>query len=196
MENQTNAPSNRRRQYYINKKFQGNFIVQFSAFLILGCMAFGLAVYVYSAQTLTTAFVDSKLRVMSTAHFLLPALILIALVVTAFLAVAAAIRLLLFSHKIAGPLYRLEKTAEAITSGKLDFQVKLRSGDELQAFAHTMDEMVKELRARATEIRDHNQKLRKVIQEVKNTPSIPKDLLRSLEETQSQLEQAVSRFQV
>ena len=196
MENQANAPSNRRRQYYINKKFQGNFIVQFSAFLILGCMAFGLAVYVYSAQTLTTAFIDSKLRVMSTASFLLPALILIALVVTAILAVMAAFRLLLLSHKIAGPLYRLEKTAQAITSGKLDFQVKLRSGDELQAFARTMDEMVKELRIRATEIRDQNQKLRKIIQEAKSIPSIPKDLLRSLEETQSQLEQAVSHFQV
>lgn len=197
MENLSSNPGpHRRRQYYIKKKFQGSFIIQFAILLVIGCISFGLAIYLYSTQTLTTAFVNSKLRVMSTADFLLPALILTAFIITTPLALAAAARLLILSHKIVGPLYRLEKSAEAVADGKLDFQVKIRSGDEMQDLACSMDVMVQKLRHRATEIRDQNQRLREVILEAKKNPSVPKDFLQVLETTQVKLDQAVNEFRV
>lgn len=186
----------RRRQYYIKKPFQRRFILQFSALLLVGCAAFALLIYFYSTQTLTTAFINSKLRVMSTADFLRPALILVALVVTALVAIAASIRLLVLSHKIAGPLYRLEKTAQTIGSGKLNFQVHLRSGDELQEFARSMDGMVRDLRDRALEIKNESERLQGIILQASKTPGIPQDLLKALRETQDRLDKAVSRFQV
>lgn len=186
----------RRRQYFIKRKFQGRFILQFSLLILVGCAAFGLAVYLYSTQTLTTAFIDSKLRVMSTANFLLPAILLIALIVTTAVALTGAVRLLLFSHKIAGPLYRLEKSAEAVQAGKLDFQVRLRSGDELQDFAHSMDAMVRELRTRARTIKDQNERLKEVVREAGRGNALPKEVLDTLKDTQSKLDEAVSRFQV
>lgn len=199
MENQAQpatSQTNRRRQHFIQRKFQGRFILQFSALLILGCVSFGLAVYFYSIRTLTTAFIDSKLRVMSTADFLFPVLTLTTLVVTAVVALAAALRLMILSHKIAGPLYRLEKTAQEVGDGKLNFQVKLRSGDELQNFAKTMDEMVRDLRTRALAIKSQNDRLREIIRQANTLSAFPPELLQALKETQSRLEEATRHFQV
>ena len=102
------APNNRRRQYYIKREFQRRFILQFCGVVAIGCALFGTIMYAYATRTLTTAFIDSKLRVMSTADFLMPALAFTTVVVMALVALAAGMRLLLLSHKIAGPLYRLE----------------------------------------------------------------------------------------
>lgn len=193
---QGSRPEDRRRHYYVKRPFQRRFIFQFAALLVLGFVAFALSIYLYSTQTLTTAFINSKLRVMSTADFLMPALVLVALAVTALVAILASIRLLLLSHKIAGPLYRLEKTAQAIGDGKLNFQIQLRSDDELQDLAKSMDGMVRDLRSRALEIKSQNECLRGILLQANNISGIPQDLLQTLRETQDRLDEAVSHFQV
>ena len=188
--------SERRRRKYIKPLFQRQFIVQFASLMGLGGLAFGFCLYFYSHQTLTTAFINSKFRVMNTADFLMPALILITLTVTAIVSFITGFRLLLFSHRIAGPLYRLEKTAEAIGKGDLNFQVRLRAGDELQDFAQSMDGMVRDLRSRALQIKKQSDRLREIILEVEKISGVPKDLLQALQETQEQLSQTVSHFRV
>ncbi|MBI3397717.1 MAG: methyl-accepting chemotaxis protein [Deltaproteobacteria bacterium] len=44
---------------------------------------------------------------------------------------AIAVLSLFFSHKIAGPIYRFEKSLEAIGSGDLTHIVRLRTGDQI-----------------------------------------------------------------
>ena len=187
----------RRRQYYIKRSFQRRFIIQFSFLILLGCVTFGLATYYYSysSRSLTTAFVNSRLQVMSTAEFLLPALGVITLCITALVAVAVAFRLLLFSHRIAGPLYRLEKTAQQVGRGNLDFHVQLRSKDELQDFAQAMDTMISDLRSRIQRIRELNQSLGEKILEAGRKSSMPKDLFESVRKIQEELDEAINRFQ-
>jgi len=48
---------------------------------------------------------------------------------------------LLFSHRIAGPLYRIEKTLIEITKGNLTLKIKLRQGDELTSLADIINTM-------------------------------------------------------
>lgn len=188
-------PTSRRHQHYIKGRFQRNFILQFLVLILIGCAAFAASVYFYSNWTLTTAFVDSKLRVMNTADFLLPALGFTALIVAALLSVGAAIRLLFFSHQIAGPLYRLEKTVQQIAGGNLNFQVKLRSRDELQDFARAMDVMVSDLRTHVRQIKNQSDRLREKLVEANHKSEMPKDLFESLRKTQDELDEAISRFQ-
>lgn len=191
-----NPASEKRRRKYIDPAFQRAFILQFAFLMVLGCVAFTISIYFYAHQTLTTAFVNSRLRVMSTADFLFPALILMTLVVAATVAFVTGFRLLLFSHKIAGPLYRLEKTAEAVGRGDLNLHVRLREGDELKRLAQSMDEMVQDLRARAIQIKEQNDRLREILQQAEKIPGVPPDFLKALRETQKKLSEAVSHFRV
>lgn len=59
------------------------------------------------------------------------------------------------SHKIAGPVYHLEKTAQIIASGDLTQIVKLRHGDELidlQNVFNTMTESLRKMVAKDREV--------------------------------------------
>lgn len=50
------------------------------------------------------------------------------------------------SHKIAGPMYRIETSAEAIREGDLRVNFKIRKGDELKETASVLEEMAGSLR--------------------------------------------------
>lgn len=61
-------------------------------------------------------------------------------------AVALAFQSLKHSHAIAGPCVRLKKSLQRIRSGDVDFDVKLRQGDELQDVADELNELLGWLR--------------------------------------------------
>lgn len=185
-----------RRRYYVKPAFQARFILQFSLLMVLGCVGFAALIYLYGTQTMTTAFVHSKLRVMRTADFLLPALGLMTLFVASLVAVVAALRLLRFSHKIAGPLFRLERAARQIGGGDLSGPMRLRAGDELQGLADSMGGMAGALRSQIQEIKAQHDRLGRLLLQVKHHPSVPAELVRDLEETQVRLDGAISRFRV
>lgn len=144
---------NRRRNYYIKKKFQRNFILKFCALVILGSVISGLIVYVMSGATVTTTFENSRLTIKSTADFMLPALLLSSVIVVILVGTATIFVTLFTSHKIAGPLYRMEKDVQEITSGNLDIRFNLRQGDELKALAGSLDMMALTLKNRIAEIK-------------------------------------------
>ena len=50
------------------------------------------------------------------------------------------------SHKIAGPVYRLEETTRIIASGDLTYQIHLREGDELKDLQEAFNTMTDSLR--------------------------------------------------
>ena len=190
------AKDNRRRQIYIQGSFQRRFVLQFCLLVLIGCLVFGVVLYFYSARSLTTAFVHSRLNVMSTADFLLPALGFTALSVAALVAALAAARVMLLSHKIAGPLYRLERAAEAVGQGDLSQRIHLRDGDELQAFAQSMDFAVAELRWQLEEIRHQSEAIGKIVREMKGGSPIPPGTLEELQRAYSQMDRALGRFKV
>lgn len=65
------------------------------------------------------------------------------------LSVVLALFLIVFTHKIAGPLYKIGLYLDAIRDGKLRLASELRRGDHLQDFFHRFKEMNDELCARA-----------------------------------------------
>ena len=139
---------NRRRSYYIKKGFQRNFILKFCALVILGALISGAIVYVMSSSTVTTTFENSRLTIKSTADFILPALFLSSAIAVALIGITTIIITLFTSHKIAGPLYRMEKDVSEVASGNLGMNFRLRSTDELKPLAVSLDIMVHELKAR------------------------------------------------
>jgi HAMP domain-containing protein len=55
---------------------------------------------------------------------------------------------LIFSHSIAGPLYRFEKAFEELGRGRMDLVVRLRRSDEFQDLAAAFNKAVVSLRSR------------------------------------------------
>lgn len=53
-----------------------------------------------------------------------------------------------FTHKVAGPIYKMKMLLTQVGEGKLTFYGKLRKGDELQEFFETFATMVEKIKAR------------------------------------------------
>ncbi|MGM0598416.1 MAG: HAMP domain-containing protein [Candidatus Rifleibacteriota bacterium] len=65
-----------------------------------------------------------------------------------------AILSIFVSHKIAGPVYRLEETTRIIASGDLTYQVNLRQGDELRDLQEAFNKMSDSLRSMVAKDRE------------------------------------------
>jgi nitrate/nitrite-specific signal transduction histidine kinase len=59
-----------------------------------------------------------------------------------------------FSHRLAGPIYRLERVCHDLIEGKYDQQIVLRKGDEMQNLATLFNEAMAKTRERLVSLRD------------------------------------------
>lgn len=132
---------NRRKNYYIKKDFQRNFILKFCILALAGSAVSGIIIYAMSLTTVTTTFENSKLVIKSTADFILPAVLLSSLAFIIVVGIASIAITLFTSHKIAGPLYRMEKDIREVAAGNLRQEFNLRVGDEIRPMAEALNEM-------------------------------------------------------
>ena len=78
----------------------------------------------------------------------------------------------LFSHKIAGPVYRIEKSLYEISKGNLALKIKLRSGDELWDMANIINDMTEALSKTITLDKELAAQLTQDLDEIKKAISI------------------------
>jgi nitrate/nitrite-specific signal transduction histidine kinase len=72
-----------------------------------------------------------------------------------FLIVAQiALLTIFFSHKLAGPIYRLEKVCHSIIEGNYSEKIFLRKGDEMQNLANLLNEVIRLSNERLCALRD------------------------------------------
>lgn len=98
-----------------------------------------------------------------------------ALVLLALVALAGVVALNL-SHKVGGPLYRIEKRAGEMASGQLAGELRLRQGDELQGVAHAMNQLSRELNQRLLEIGDQVESLAALAGQPQHNQAVQKGL--------------------
>ncbi len=145
---------NRRRNYYIKKKFQRNFILKFCALVVLGSVISGAILYALSSATVTTTFENSRLTIKSTADYILPMVFLASVFVVIIVGIATIFITLFTSHRIAGPLYRMEKDVGEVASGKLNTRFNLRTGDEIKPLALSLDKMAQVMKDRVAAMKE------------------------------------------
>jgi nitrogen fixation/metabolism regulation signal transduction histidine kinase len=139
---------NRRRKYFIEKKFQGQFIMRFCAIVVLSSVAVGVLLFLLSMNSTTVAIENTRVVVKNTADFILPMIIITLLMVTAFSAACIAILLLITTHKIVGPIYRMKIDAVKLADGDLTVDFRVRTDDQLKDLAWSMTEAAASLRER------------------------------------------------
>ncbi|MDD5613928.1 MAG: HAMP domain-containing protein [Candidatus Omnitrophica bacterium] len=136
----------KRRIYFIDRKFQTQFIIKFCLLVIAGSIVTVGLLYLFASRTTTVSFENTEAVVKSTADFIIPILIqtvIIVMVVTGMFTITLT---LFISHKIAGPLYRLEKEFKSMAEGDISANFQLRGNDQLQNIAASLNEMKLRLR--------------------------------------------------
>jgi len=130
---------NRRRNYFIKKEFQLRFILRFCLLVVLTAFISSAVIYYFSSQSVTTVFEDSRIEIKPSTEFIMPGLLL-SIFISVILVGSATIAVVMFlTHRIAGPLYKIEKSLERVSKGDLSFEVAFRSNDEMIKLAESFN---------------------------------------------------------
>lgn len=84
--------------------------------------------------------------------------------------IAIAVLSLIYSHKIAGPIYRFEKSMDDVASGDLTCVVKLREGDQIMSIERTMCLSISSMNQRVSNIKDTLYRIKMAEERLKKLP--------------------------
>ena len=162
-------PVLRRRQYIIKKGLQFRYIglvfgLALIASLVTGWTVFATGWY-FLGEKLASVYPQGRLVYVLRATNL--ALIRNLLLISPLIFILG----LLFSHKIAGPVYRIEKTLGDISKGNLGLKIRLRDGDELVDLAYTINNLVENFNKTIISDKDIVIKIEKDLEEIKRLAS-------------------------
>ncbi|MFA6321806.1 MAG: HAMP domain-containing protein [Candidatus Omnitrophota bacterium] len=98
------------------------------------------------------------------------------------------------SHRIAGPMYRIEKSAEAIQRGDLLVNFKIRKGDEMRDAADALEDMVEGLHDDIKKIKAESIALEERINILVERGSIPAEDGKRLKEILSSIDSVILKY--
>ena len=157
-------PPFRRRHYFIKKGFQFRFILKFCLLTLLGVVISTGLLFLFSQDTLTSSFDQSRLVIKNTAFAILPAAVYVNLI-TLGLIILATIGVTLFvSHKLAGPMFRFEADLKVIGDGDLTRTIRLRKKDQFMSVTESLNRTTESLREKVLFIRNALEQLKEKAQ--------------------------------
>ena len=196
-----NAQHNYKRKIFIiNKKYQFRYL-----FIIISTMLISVAsVYFTTFYVIWNKVIDEFFFVpeaskklaeifVQTSQLLVIPILLLAVIFTAIG--------IILSHKVAGPIFRVERVAQELSKGNLDIRVKFRKGDELHELADSLNEMIDGIKAIVREDKDITEKLvkisNKLTKDIDGEKSLKKDVkdaVDELKEIVGKLKQSTDKF--
>ena len=142
-----------RKVLFVDRRFQADFMLKFLLLLLVGTGVFVLAAYLVLDKRFEETYYSAHFAIKSTGEMLLPTLLTLSAVFIVVLGSAAAAITLYVSHHIAGPLFAIRRYLENISRGELDFEAKLRPGDQTTALAESLAGALETLNAKLVAIR-------------------------------------------
>lgn len=136
---------NQRAQYVVDRVFQQRLatVLTIMALLIVGVLLLGLTVAVTYAVSFNPRMVEAPLTLGLVGQAMQEMWWLVLVLTVMCLALSYSI-IYFYSHRIAGPVYRLRHVLDDLAEGKIHTQVQLRQGDCFENLAASV------LRANAT----------------------------------------------
>lgn len=156
----------RRKRYLIKKGLQFRYIGVIFALVVLASIVAGYTVFATGwtllGEKLADVYPQGRLiHVFKTTNLIL---------IRNLLLVSPLIFILglLFSHKIAGPVYKIERTIYEIAKGNLGLRIRLRKGDELWDLAEVINTMTETLSNSTSSNKDTVLEIQKDLDGIKN----------------------------
>ena len=196
-----NAQHNYKRKIFIvNKKYQYRYL-----FIIISTMLISVAsVYFTTFYVIWNKVIDEFFYVPEAAKKLAGIFVqtsqLLVIPIVLLAAIFTAVGIIL-SHKVAGPIFRVERVAQELSKGNLDIKVKFRKGDELHELADSLNSMIDGIKSIVREDKDITQKLirisDKLNEDVNKDKGLKKDVKDAVEELQlivGKLKESTDKF--
>ncbi|TLY31228.1 MAG: methyl-accepting chemotaxis protein [Nitrospirae bacterium] len=194
-----------KRRFYVHK-IQRTYAIWFGLFMFFSSLlVFGLAFlapFIPPALKLVSQ-IPLEERARAANQFLILAQTVTVWPALAVLIPAAAVFSIYLTHRLAGPLFRLEQTARELIRGNLALRIRLRKGDELHELAGLLNEVLDKLEQAFRGIRESQTHVREVLSwimdEMRKQPSVNREVLNRLEialKGGERIDEILKRFQL
>jgi methyl-accepting chemotaxis protein len=153
---------NRRKKYFLSKGTQPGLLLGVTALVLILVIIAGGLFYLLANRELSIEYYKAHSSIRYVMKNLLPWLLLVNLLgimVALFLAV-------FYTHRIAGPLYRVQKDIRKIGEGFLTTRVKTRKGDQLKDLETEVNNMIQELEKNFLLVKGDFLKLENILEEL------------------------------
>ncbi|MCX5850242.1 MAG: hypothetical protein NTW65_12450 [Deltaproteobacteria bacterium] len=190
----------KRRNYYIEKKFQTKYMLLTMLLLLIYSFFFIIIIF---APYILTLYLDYPLAEKAEAAKVILLLHGKVWPWIGALIVIFGVLSIFITHKIAGPLYRLKKSLSEITEGNLSLKVKLRKWDDLKDLAEHVNVLIEELRVFVTTLRndydlfsDYILELEREIEAKILTEESGRAIILKVQESRKNIEAALEKFKI
>jgi len=133
---------NRRKNYFIKKKFQSEYFIKFIWLVFLEAVMISALFMFIARGTLTAAYSAAGLTIQNTGQYFFMMVLLITVIVAIGIGAAGIFIFIFLTHRVAGASYRFEKVLEAVIDGDLTQRVKLRKTDHLQELKDVLNRLL------------------------------------------------------
>jgi methyl-accepting chemotaxis protein len=132
-------PHYKRRNYFINKEFQGRYIFNYFILAAIGSMLFIGVFSFFSSNTLSIVYDNYHLQIGVTPEILFKKILSTQWLFIVFGGGMVVLVTLVLTHRVAGPFYRFEKTLDEMLNGDISKKIILRKKDEGKDLARKMN---------------------------------------------------------
>ncbi|MCP3872195.1 MAG: methyl-accepting chemotaxis protein [Desulfobacteraceae bacterium] len=123
-------PQYKRRNYFINKEFQGRYIFNYFLLVTIGSILFIGVFSFFSSNTLSIVYDNYNLQLGVTPGILFKKILSTQWLFIVIGGGAVIIITLILTHRVAGPFYRFEKSLDEMVEGDISNKIILRQKDE------------------------------------------------------------------
>lgn len=174
----------KRRNFFIKKDFQGKLILGYFLFVLGGCLFFVFLIGLFSADTLTISYTNNDLQLGQTPFMLLQKTLAAQWIFVVIGAVFVILAAMALTHRIAGPLFRLEKALDNMQKKKLNDTIVLRSKDEGKELARKINSFNLDLSKNIKELKRNSEAMADILQQAggqfDNLPEEQKSIVHSI----------------
>ncbi len=129
----------------IERKFKAVFVIKFCLIIILGALFVGVGLYLFYGRKLGETYYSALSTIVNLKDILIPAIVFTILLQFIIFSIVTILLTLFISHRIAGPVYRLERVLNNVSSGDLSLtSIRLRTRDQIQSIADSFALMSKD----------------------------------------------------
>jgi hypothetical protein len=150
----------------IETKYKLNFLIKLSVIMLISSIISGFIFYNIVNYDIGNTYTSARFAIKSVNDFLFPSLWLAVTIFTLLLSICTIIITVFVSHKIAGPIYRLEMTMSDFKEGVF-YKVNLRDKDQLKEIVKHLNEFTEALIDNFTRAKKYSLNIKGLIDEEK-----------------------------
>ncbi len=168
----------------ISKRYPVTLLTKTIFLIFIGVVTSGFILY-YTSHVWIGHTYSEGLRTLATfKQLLVKKTILIYMTTSIFILAGIVVLTVMYSHRIAGPLYRLTVSSRQIARGDLTLKVRLRERDAIHPLADSFNELTEGYRNRVLKIKGYANELKRVSQglDMAIDKDDPEELNRAIDE--------------